>query len=283
MSPYRTERLFQLAIGACTVLAVAVLALIVVFLIAESAPAWHALGLRRFFSDTAWHPTEDHFGLWPMIVGSLLVTAGALLLAGPLGIISALFSTHYAPPAAGRIYQQMIAVLAGVPSVVYGLWGLVVLVPLIGRIAAPGTSLLAGILVLALMVLPTVALLTDASIRSVSRETISAAAALGLGRWAILRRVVLPTARPGILSALFLAAARAIGETMAVLMVCGNVTSLPSSVFDPVRTLTANIALEMAYAMDLHRSALFVSGLVLVGVVLLLVAAAEFSARRQHA
>jgi phosphate transport system permease protein len=157
--------------------------------------------------------------------------------------------------------------LAGIPSVVYGLWGLVVLVPLITQVQPPGSSLLAGILIVALMILPTVALLTEASLASLPPAYWRGSAALGLGTWATVQGVCLPAIRSGMLTAVMLATARALGETMAVLMVCGNVVQVPESVFAPVRTLTANIALEMAYALDLHRSALFASGLVLMLVV----------------
>ena len=201
-----------------------------------------------------------------------------------LGILSAIFCTHYAPPLLATPYRRLIELLAGIPSVVYGFWGLVVLVPLIARIQPPGASLLAGIIILGLMILPTITLMTDAAIVSVPGEYHRGAAALGFARWATLRRVILPAARPGILTGVFLGIARAIGETMAVLMVCGNVVNTPTGLFEPMRALTANIALEMAYAMDNHRAALFVSGLVLIMMVIILVSAAEITSQeRTHA
>ncbi|MFG0332126.1 MAG: phosphate ABC transporter permease subunit PstC, partial [Maioricimonas sp. JB049] len=233
--------------------------------------------------DASWHPAADAaegtFNLLPMFVGTLLATGGAVLLATPLGVGSALFCRFYAPPLLARPYRMMIELLAGIPSVVYGFWGLVVLVPLIAAIAQPGSSLLAGILILSIMILPTVALVADASFSSVPRDYLRAAAALGLSRRGTITGVVLPTAASGLLTGVILAIMRALGETMAVLMVCGNVVQVPGSLFDPVRTLTANIALEMAYAMGDHRSALFVSGLLLMGLVTLLVAAAELVSR----
>lgn len=254
----------------------AVLALILLFVLLEASPLLARVGPVGFFTDEAWRPTQGLYNLAPMLVGTLVVTLGAVLIAGPLGILSAMFCNDYAPPRLARVYRGMIELLAGVPSVVYGFWGLVVLVPLIARVRPPGASLLAGVLILGLMILPTVALLADASIAAVPSDYRRAAWALGLSRWAVLSRVVLPAARRGISTGLFLATARAIGETMAVLMVCGNVIRVPASVFDPVRTLTANIALEMAYAMGDHRSALFVSGLVLMLMVVALVMATQW-------
>jgi len=170
----------------------------------------------------------------------------------------------------------MVELLAGIPSVVYGFWGLIVLAPLIGRWQPPGQSLLAGILILTIMILPTVALLSESSLRRAPRAYLTGAAALGLSRWATIRGVALPAAKSGIFTAVLLATGRAIGETMAVLMVAGNVVRIPGSVFDPVRTLTANIALELGYALDHHRAALFVSGLVLLSMIVILVAIAEW-------
>ncbi len=159
---------------------------------------------------------------------------------------------------------------------VFGFWGLVVLVPIIGRLHPPGPSLLAGILILAVMILPTVMLVTDSSLAALPPHYWQGAQALGLGTWATVRGVCLPAARSGVITAVMLATARALGETLAVLMVCGNVVQIPGQVFDPVRTLTANIALEMAYALEQHRAALFVSGLVLMMGVTILVLVSEF-------
>jgi len=170
--------------------------------------------------------------------------------------------------------------LAGIPSVVYGFWGLVTLAPLVRQWHPPGVSLLTAILVLTLMILPTVALTVDAALAAVPVIHLRAAAALALSRWGMIRAVILPQARSGIASGMLLAAGRALGETMAVLMVAGNVVQQPHSLFDSVRTLTANIALEMAYAMGDHRAALFVSGLALLLMVLALVGAAAVFTRK---
>jgi phosphate transport system permease protein len=280
----RGDRVFTAGLMACAIVAATVVLFIIVFVFWESLPALFDVGAHRFVSDSSWHPTEERYNLLPMVAGTLLVTVGAMALAIPLGLASAIFCHQYAPAVLVSPFRRLIQLLAGIPSVVYGFWGLVVLVPIISQWQPPGASLLAGALILCVMVLPTVALTAEIAIAAVPTELVHGAAALGLGTRATLFGVVLPTARDGILSGVFLAIARAVGETMAVLMVCGNVVEFPHSVFDPVRTLTANIALEMAYAMGDHRAALFVSGLVLaLFIVVLVLANARLSQRTARA
>lgn len=261
-----------------------IVCLIFVFLLAESWPALSQIGPSRFISDRSWHPAADSasgtFNLLPILWGTVLTSAGAILVAAPLGILSAVFGEFYAPRWLAGALRRMIELMAGVPSVVYGLWGLVVLVPIIGRIQPPGASLLAGIIVLSLMILPTVALFSSAALAAVPRAAIQGATALGISPSTIAFRIAIPAAKSGIATAVLLAVARAIGETMAVLMVCGNVVRIPSSLFDPVRPLTSTIAMEMGYAEGAHRSALFVCGLVLLLLVSCLVAGAEVVSRR---
>ncbi len=236
---------------------------IVAYLLLESLPALHAVGPLRFLTDPSWNPVHGAYNVVPMVVGTLVVTVGAVLLAAPLAVASAVFGRFYVRGALSTLQRRVLETLAGVPSVVYGLWGLMVLVPALARIGPPGQSVLAGVLVLALMILPTIALVSDTALGAVPEIHLRGAAAAGLSRWAIVRSIALPTARSGILTGILLGTGRALGETMAVVMVTGNVAQIPDGVFAPVRTLTANIALEMAYATDAHRSALFVSGLVL--------------------
>ena len=259
----------------CAIVAGAILLLIVVFLVAESLPVLRHVGLAPFFSDSAWHPAEKLYNLTPMLWGTLFAMIGAVLVATPLGILSAVFCHYYAPPVVARLYRRLIELLAGIPSVVYGFWGLVSLVPLIAKVRPPGTSLLAGIIILTIMILPTIALMADAALAAVPQQLLRGAAALGLSRWATIRGIVFPSAKSGLFTGVILETGRAIGETMAVLMVCGNVVEMPRSAFDPVRTLTANIALEMSFALGDHRSALFVSGLLLMAIIVALAVAAE--------
>jgi len=268
-----------LALAAIPALLVVV---IIAFVARASAPALADIGLLRLFSDPGWHPTADAFNLWPMLAGSLAVMALALALALPLGLGCAVCLRFFAPPPASRTLRLLLALAAGVPSVVYGLWGLSELVPLIARWRQPGASLLAGAVVLALMVLPTIALTAEAALAAVPATVLRGAAALGLSRWGTVVGVALPAARRGIMAGTVLAAARALGETMGLLMVCGNVVQVPGSVFDPVRTLAANIVLEMAYATGAHRGALAVSGLVLLALVLALLLLVEQAPRRAH-
>ncbi len=266
------EALFILVLQGLALLSGAIALVIIFFLLREAWPALAQVGFLRFWRDPTWNPVSGAYNLAPMVVGSLAVTLGAMASATPLGLLSAVFCQFYAPPAIAVLYRRLLELLGGIPSVVYGFWGLVVLVPRVNQLHPPGASLLTGILILALMILPTIALVAAASFTEVPASYLQGSAALGLGRWATVQGVVLPAARTGLMTGLLLATGRAVGETMAVLMICGNVVQVPHSVFDPVRTLTANIALEMAYAVGNHRSALFVSGLVLMVLIAGLVA-----------
>lgn len=288
-----SDRLLNALLPLLAIAAAAVVVLIVWFLWAESwpllAPVWQSLtgtaaeqnSAPGLLNSSSWHPSEGQYHLWPMVLGTLVTALGAVLLAAPLGIGSAIFCRFYAPPAVARGYRWVLELMAGIPSVVYGFWGLVVLVPLIAQWQGPGTSVLAGILVLTLMILPTAALLAEATLEKTPAHWINGAYALGLNRWAMLRHLALPWSFAGLSNALMLQTARALGETMAVLMVCGNIPQIPDSLFQPVRTLSANIALEMAYALDFHRVALYVSGLLLLITVLLLVITANRLQREQ--
>ncbi len=253
----------------------AIILLILIFLIKESLPVLQEVGIKAFFQDRAWNPVEQSYNLVPMIWGTGLTMFGSVLLATPLGILSAIFCHYYAPQSIAIIYRRLIELLAGIPSVVYGFWGLVVLVPMINRLHPPGTSLLAGICILTLMILPTIALVADAAFAEIPQEYLLGAKAMGLSASGTIWHIVIPTAKSGLLIGVILETGRAIGETMAVLMVCGNVVQTPDSIFDPIRTLTANIALEMAYALGNHRSALFVSGLLLLMIIIVLAIATE--------
>ncbi len=280
LSLSRIDQQLVIALKLCATLVAGVVLLVFLFLLSESLPILTQLPISRFFTDQSWHPTQSLYNITPMLSASVLSTIGALFLATPMGIASALFSRYYAPEFLAAWYRRLIELLAGIPSVVYGFWGLTTLAPLIALLHPPGVSLFTAILILALMILPTIALTVDAALISVPSAYYSGAVALGLSRWRIIKDVVLPAAQSGIAAGIMLGAGRAIGETMAVLMVAGNVVQHPNSIFDSVRTLTANIALEMAYAMGDHRAALFVSGLALMLMVLVLVSLAEFFQRK---
>ena len=267
MPRQRADRILVWSLRATSALAGLLVLMILGFLVFESLDGVRRVGAPRFLSDPGWHPNQgdgsSEFSLLPMIVATLTTTLGAILLAGPIGILAAVYCRFYASERVSKLFRRLIELLAGIPSVVYGFWGLVTLVPLIREIAPPGASLAAGVLVLFLMIVPTVALLAFAALKDVPKQHLEGAAALSLSRWSTLRQVVFPSAASGLGIALLLGTMRALGETMAVLMVCGNIARVPESLFDPVRTLTANIALELGYATADHRSVLFVSGLAL--------------------
>lgn len=284
MSRSKTDDRLGKTLGVAAAMTSAIVVLIALFLLKESWPVLQRIGPWRFLVDRSWNPTEMLYGLQPMLVATLVASLGATLVAAPLGIGSAVFCRYVAPTSVARIQRTLVTLLAGIPSVVFGFWGLVVLVPLIAMIEPPGASLLAATLVLALMILPTVALTADAALGAVPEAYAQGAAALGLSREATIIHVLLPAARAGISAGMLLALARALGETMAVLMVAGNVVQMPASLFDPIRTLTANIALEMAYAAGDHRASLFVSGLALTSIVAVIALVAwRMTEGRRHA
>ncbi len=274
MSHSMTDRLVQWLLRLGAMIAALVMLLILAFLLLESWPALFQLTPARFWMDVSWHPLEASYNLMPMLSGTVLASIGALLLAIPLGLASALFIVFYATAHLATPYKRLIELLAGIPSVVFGFWGLTTLVPLITQWHPPGASLLAAVLVLTLMILPTITLTAFSALHAVPDDFLRNAAALGMSRWGMIYGVAFPAARTGIVAGIILAAGRALGETMAVLMVAGNVVQHPASLFDPIRTLAANIALEMAYAMGDHRAVLFVTGLLLMLLVMLLAAMA---------
>ncbi|MCB1639056.1 MAG: phosphate ABC transporter permease subunit PstC [Thiothrix sp.] len=270
----RVDRRLGQMLGLLSVGVALLLMLIVLFLLNESWPflasLWHEGQWLGLLQNPGWYPLEGRFGMTPMILASIAVTLGAVLLALPLGLANAIYLEFYASPVTARGFRLLLNLLAGIPSVVFGLWGLTRLVPLITKWQAPGTSLLAAMLVLSLMILPTIALTSAGALASVPKDLLAGSMALGLRRKTQILHVLLPAARSGVASGALLATARALGETMAVLMVAGNVVQFPSGLFEPVRVLTANIALEMAYAMGDHRASLFASGLLLTLLVWLL-------------
>ncbi len=273
MFPLQSDRAVSRTLGAVALVSVSLLALVLFFLTSEAWPSLKSGGWQRFFHSPfggGWFPLEGRFEILPMVLATLLVSIGAVFIAAPLGIASALFIRFYATTRLAKAYSAMVALLAGIPSVVFGLWGLKTVVPLISEWQPPGTSALAAMVVLALMVLPTITLTSEAAIASIPKSWLLGAQALGLCRSSIIIGVALPAAKSGIFNGILLAMARAMGETMAVMMVAGNVVQVPGSVFDSVRVLTANIALEMAYATGEHRASLFASGLLLTAFVVVL-------------
>lgn len=261
---------------------ISALALITVFIIINGVPIIAQVGFFNFIFGMSWSPSHGEFGIFPMIVGSLTVTVGAVIVGVPVGICTAIFLTEFAPAKLSRVFRPAIQLLAGIPSVVYGFWGLLFIVPFIRtHLGGPGLSILAGSLILAIMVLPTVISITEVSILALPRQYKEGALALGMTHWQTIRSVILPSAKSGIVAAVILGIGRAMGETMAVIMVLGNAVAVPTSILDPVRTLTTNIGIEMGYAAGEHRQALFATGIVLFVVIMILNASAQYITRKK--
>jgi len=264
----KTAQYVFLAI-ACS--AIASLLLIAVFICKEGFPFILQYGPWRFLTSADWQPQENTYGVAAMIVASLCVTAGAMLIGAPLGVAGAIFLSEFVPKPVMRVIKPAIELLAGIPSVVYGFIGMMVLAPLIrNHLGGPGLCVLTAAMILGIMVLPTIISISVDAIGAVPNSYREGALALGATRWQAVRMVVLKAARSGIIASIILGMGRAVGETMAVIMVAGNTIRMPHSVLDPVRTLTANIAIEMSAATGLHRQALFATGVVLFVVIMIL-------------
>ena len=256
-------------IAACT--SVLAVLLICAFLFANGVPAIGKIGPLKFLLGTKWKPSNDIFGILPMIVASIYVTAGAILLGVPIALFTSVFMARYCPKKIYRPLKSGIELMAGVPSIVYGFFGLILIVPLIRQIfGGTGTSMLAACVLLGMMILPTIIGLTESALRAVPTQYYEGAVALGGTHERAIFTVVLPAAKSGVVAAIVLGIGRAIGETMAVIMVAGNQPRMPRGIFQGVRTLTANIVIEMGYASGLHREALIATGVVLFVFILLL-------------
>lgn len=264
-----TEFIIEGLIRLTGVSAIVIVALIFFFLLREGIPTFLDIPLRQLFG-SRWYPIENIFGLWPLIVGSLMVTTGAVLIAVPLGLTTAIYLGEIAPAWQREILKPIIEVLAGIPSIVLGFLGWVALAPLIQQLGAPtGLTAFTGSLILAYMALPTIISISEDALYAVPKEYRDGALAIGATQWQTIWRVVLPAARSGIVIAVMLGIGRAIGETMAVMMVTGNAANIPALepgiLFQPVRTMTATIAAEMGEVAQgsLHYSVLFGIGIVL--------------------
>ena len=256
-------------VAACT--SILAVALICVFLFANGIPAMTEVGILDFLLGKTWKPSNDIYGIFPMILGSIYVTAGAIIVGVPTGVLSAIFMAKFCPKKLYRVLKPAIELLAGIPSVVYGFFGLVVLVPFIAdNFKGNGNSILTASILLGIMILPTIIGVSEAAIRAVPESYYEGALALGATHERSVFFATLPAAKSGILSSVILGIGRAIGETMAVIMVAGNQARMPKGIFAGVRTLTANIVIEMGYAADRHRATLIATGVVLFVFILLL-------------
>lgn len=250
---------------------IAAVIVICVFMFANGIPAMAEIGLGDFLLGKEWRPGQDIYGIFPMIVGSVYVTAGAIIIGVPIGILTAVFLANYCNKKLYKIIHPIIELLAGIPSIVYGFFGLVVIVPMVQDLFhTSGKGILTAGVLLGIMILPTIITTTESSLLAVPEYFFEGALALGATKERSIFKAVFPAARSGILSGIILGLGRAFGETMAVIMICGNQVAMPDSVLDGVRTMTANIVLEMAYASGLHREALIATAVVLFIFILLI-------------
>jgi phosphate transport system permease protein len=291
---YLVDRVVKYVLLLCAFISVFIVFLIALFTLRESLPAFREFGLQTFLLGKVWRPGEDQYGILSMVFGSILVTIGAITLGVPISIGCALFLAEIAPDSVRMVVRPAIELLAGIPSVVYGLFGMVVIVPLVRQLQVPGNSgfgILAASIVLAVMILPTITNIAEDAIRAVPREYREGALALGSTRWQTLTKVVLPAARSGIIAAIILGIGRALGETMAMIMVIGNSVVFPSPLTNnpltiflrQARTLTGNIAVEIGYATGLHESGLFATGVVLFVLIMLVNSAARLLMKKRGA
>lgn len=261
----------------CACASILAVVLICLFLFANGVPAIGKIGIFDFLLGEKWKPGNDIYGILPFILGSIYVTAGAIVIGVPVGILTAIFMARFCPPKLYRFMKPAVDLLAGIPSVVYGFFGLVVLVPFVrdffGRtlgFGGSGASMFTASVMLGIMILPTIISVGESSIRAVPNSYYEGALALGATHERSVFFTVLPAAKSGIMAGIILGVGRAIGETMAVIMIAGNQPRMPKGLFKGVRTLTSNIVIEMGYATDLHRDALIATAVVLFVFILLI-------------
>lgn len=271
-------------LAACaSVLAVA---LICIFLFANGIPAMSEIGIFDFLLGEEWRPSNNIYGILPMIMGSIYVTAGAIVIGVPVGIFTSVFMAHYCPKKIYPFLKSATELLAGIPSVVYGFFGLVVIVPMIRNYTAAqgiggnGQTMLTASIILGIMILPTIIGVTESAMRSVPDQYYEGSLALGATKERTIFRIVIPAAKSGVIAGIVLGIGRAIGETMAVIMVAGNQPRMPQGILEGVRTMTTNIVMEMGYAADLHREALIATAVVLFVFILIINACVSLLNRR---
>ena len=270
MAKYK-EKTMEVVFLLAACVSILAVALICVFLFANGVPAMKEIGFADFLLGREWRPGNDIYGIFPMILGSIYVTAGAIIIGVPIGLLTAVFLARYCPAGMYKVVKPGVELLAGIPSVVYGFFGMVVIVPFIrNNFGGSGSSILAASILLGMMILPTIISQSEASIRAVPESYYEGSLALGATHERSVFCAILPAAKSGILAGIILGVGRAIGETMAVIMVAGNQARMPQGIFQGIRTMTANIVIEMGYAEGLHIEALIATGVVLFVFVLLI-------------
>lgn len=273
----------------CALASIAAVVLICLFLFANGIPAMKEIGLLNFLTGAKWKPGNDIYGILPMILGSIYITAGAVVIGVPVGLLTAIFMAFYCPKKLYGLLKPCTELLAGIPSIVYGFFGMVVIVPCIRTVAAlfgadiSGSSILAASVLLGIMILPTVIGVSEAALRAVPSAYYEGAVAMGARHERAIFTVMLPAAKSGVLAGVVLGIGRAIGETMAVIMVAGNQPRLTGNMLKGIRTMTANIVMEMGYATGLHREALIATGVVLFVFILIINLTFSVLKRRKQA
>ena len=273
----------------CALASIAAVVLICLFLFANGIPAMKEIGLLNFLTGAKWKPGNDIYGILPMILGSIYITAGAVAIGVPVGLLTAIFMAFYCPKKLYGLLKPCTELLAGIPSIVYGFFGMVVIVPCIRTVAAlfdvdiSGSSILAASVLLGIMILPTVIGVSEAALRAVPSAYYEGAVAMGARHERAIFTVMLPAAKSGVLAGVVLGIGRAIGETMAVIMVAGNQPRLTGNMLKGIRTMTANIVIEMGYATGLHREALIATGVVLFVFILIINLTFSILKRRKQA
>lgn len=258
------EKVMEVVFVLTAVFSIVAVALICVFLFANGIPAMREVGIFDFLTGTRWKPGNNIYGIFPMILGSIYATGGALLIGVPVGVLMAVFMARFCPVKLYKVLKPALDLLAGIPSIVYGFFGLIVLVPFIREhFNSNGQSILCASILLGIMILPTITGACEPAIRAVEESFYEGALALGATHERSVFTVIVPAAKSGIFAAIVLGVGRALGETMAVMMVIGNQPRVPDSILKGVRTLTTNIVMEMGYATDLHREVLIATGVVL--------------------
>ena len=258
------EKIMEAVFMLCACVSILSVALICIFLFANGIPAMTKIGFFDFIFGRKWKPSNEIFGIFPMIIGSIYITAGAIIIGVPIGILTAVFLARFCPEKLYKIIKPAVDLLAGIPSVVYGFFGLCVIVPFVrNHIGGDGNSILTASILLGFMILPTIINVSESSIRAVPEKYYQGALALGATHERSVFCTVVPAAKSGIMAGIVLGIGRAIGETMAVIMVAGNQARMPKGILEGIRTMTSNIVMEMGYATDLHREALIATGLVL--------------------
>lgn len=258
------EKVMEAVFMLCACVSILSVALICIFLFANGIPAMTKIGFFDFIFGQKWRPSNEVFGIFPMIIGSIYITAGAVVIGVPIGILTAVYLARFCPEKLYKVIKPAVDLLAGIPSVVYGFFGLCVIVPFVRNyIGGDGNSILTASILLGFMILPTIINVSESSIRAVPEKYYQGALALGATHERSVFCTVVPAAKSGIMAGIVLGIGRAIGETMAVIMVAGNQPRMPKGILEGIRTLTSNIVMEMGYATDLHREALIATGVVL--------------------